>query len=258
MKFDEAKKMLSVLQTSCENANKIAKVALKNRASLSGDGFYGRKFSEAILGISKAEADLEKLFKSYEPSGDENTKLKVCTSNLKSTKSAYAVRAGALNDLRLICHSEILPQLESLTVNPVPETEQVLPLSVINNTRGYIERVTTQANGCYERQWFDACSVMVRKLVEILIIEVYEAKKEEKRIKDGSDNFLMLGGLVDAILKENWNLGRETKAALPLIKSLGDRSAHNRRFMATQVDVKQIIPGLRVIVDDLLHLANLK
>src|SRR5262249_4393588 len=109
----------------------------------------------------------------------------------------------------------------------LPATESVLPLDVVKGSRGYLQQITIQANGCYEKGWFDACSVMIRKLVEVLIIAVYEAKGQAESIKkDG--NFLMLSGLIDAILAQTeWNLGRETKAALPLLKSLGDRSAHN-------------------------------
>ncbi|MEH2141633.1 hypothetical protein [Nostoc sp.] len=56
----------------------------------------------------------------------------------------------------------------------------------------------------------------------------------------------------------SWNLGRETKQALPLIKNLGDRSAHSRRFLAKKQDIDKIVPGLRVVVDELLHLGGLK
>lgn len=138
-----------------------------------------------------------------------------------------------------------------------PATEHVLPLDVVKGTRRYLEQVVNQANGCYEKGWYDACSVMIRKLIEVLIIAVYEAKGEAEAVKkDG--NFLMLGGLVDDILtRSTWNLGRETKTALPLLKSLGDRSAHNRHYMARKADVDRVLPGLRVAVEDLLHHSNL-
>ncbi len=97
------------------------------------------------------------------------------------------------------------------------------------------------------------------KFVEILIIEVYEAHNKASEIKDRNGDFLMLGDLISSILKEaGWNLQRETKRVLPEIKSLGDRSAHNRRYIAKKADVDKVIPGLRVLADDLLHLANLK
>jgi hypothetical protein len=59
------------------------------------------------------------------------------------------------------------------------------------------------------------------------------------------------------VARTDWNLGRETKTALPLLKSLGDRSAHNRHYMARKSDVDRVLPGLRVTVEDLLHHANL-
>lgn len=134
-----------------------------------------------------------------------------------------------------------------------PATEHVLPLDVIKNTRKYFEQIVNQANGCYEKGWFDACSVMVRKLIEVLIIAVFEAKGEAAAIKK-DDNFLMLSGLVDAILaRTDWNLGRETKVALPRLKTLGDRSAHNRHYMARKADLDKVLPDLRVAVEDLLY-----
>jgi hypothetical protein len=144
-------------------------------------------------------------------------------------------------------------------VETAPKTEPVLPNAVVANTRDYYVRIIQQANGCYEHGWFDACSVMIRKFVEILIIEVYEAHGSAQAVKDRNDNFLMLGDLVSTILKDTaWNLGREAKIHLPEIKSLGDRSAHNRRYVATKPDVDKVLDGLRVIADELLHLAKLK
>lgn len=138
-----------------------------------------------------------------------------------------------------------------------PATEHVLPFDVVKGTRSYLEQIVNQANGCYEKGWYDACSVMVRKLVEVLIIAVYEKKGEAEAVKkDG--NFLMLAGLVDDIqTRTAWNLGRETKAALPLLKSLGDRAAHSRHYMARKADVDRVLPGLRVAVEDLLNHAGL-
>jgi hypothetical protein len=138
-----------------------------------------------------------------------------------------------------------------------PATEHVLPVDVVRGTRKYLEQIVNQANGCYEKGWYDAASVMVRKLIEVLIIAVFEAKGEAEKIKR-DDNFLMLSGLVDVIIgRTDWNLGRETKTALPLLKSLGDRAAHNRYYVARKADVDKVLPGLRVAVEDLLHHADL-
>ena len=83
-----------------------------------------------------------------------------------------------------------------------PETDQVIPVSYVRGTRGYIERVAMQINGCYEKGWWDACAVMMRRLTEILIIEAFEAKGMSAKIKDGSGNYLMLDDLVNYALSE--------------------------------------------------------
>lgn len=180
-------------------------------------------------------------------------------ASLENRKPKAAVKDGRgyylVAHVRNDCEGKFAPK----AVDSIPKTEQVLSQSVVIGTRGYLEAVVQQANGCYEHNWFDSCSVMIRKFVEILIIEVYEAHHKASDIKNSNDDFFMLGDLVSSILKDTaWNLARETKRVLPEIKSLGDRSAHNRRYIAKKSDVDKVIPGLRVAADDLLHLAKLK
>jgi hypothetical protein len=185
--------------------------------------------------------------------------IKACLATIKSTDTSVVDKDTSLRELRHLCESDVIPSLDALTANPVPKTEQVLPLSVLAKTRTYLETIATQANGCYEHQWFDACSVMIRKLVETLIIELYEEKSKADRIKDDGGNYLLLRDLIDRVLNDSsWNLGRETKKGLPLVKSLGDNSAHNRRFIAKKEDVDKFIGPLRVLTDELLHLSGLK
>lgn len=140
-----------------------------------------------------------------------------------------------------------------------PQSQQVLPHSIVKNTRGYIEAVVRQINGCYENGWFDACSVMIRRLMETLIIEVFEKHNISERIKNRSDDFMFLGELIDKTLAEtSWNLTRNTKSALPKLKDVGDKSAHSRRFIAHRRDIDKIIDELRVAVQELAYLSGLK
>ena len=61
-------------------------------------------------------------------------------------------------------------------------TQQVLPLSVVRGTRAYLETIAHQFNGSYERGWYDACAVMMRRLIETLIIEVFEGQGMSTKI----------------------------------------------------------------------------
>ena len=140
-----------------------------------------------------------------------------------------------------------------------PNSQGVIPHALVSGTRGYIERVVFQINGCYEKGWFDGCVVMMRRLLETLIIECFEASSIAVQIKNSHGDFLMLGDLVDKLLSEtSWNLGRDTRKALPKLKSIGDRSAHSRRFNAHREDIESLITDFRIICQELLYLAKLK
>lgn len=259
MKPEDAKAVVEIFLRHAQEACEAAKKAAKHKASLKGDNFYGNKFHSATISLSQTHSKLKKVIAAGNLEESEAGKLSSNIEIIKSTSAKPTQRTEALKQIRFVCQSELLPSIENLTADPVPETEQVLPMAVVQGTRGYIERVVLQANGCYEHQWFDACAVMIRRLVETLIIEVYEKHKKEAEIQDHDRNYLMLSHLVEKILaNKSWSLGRETKPSLPQLKSLGDRSAHNRRYVAKKRDIDNVLPGLRVVVDDLLHLANLK
>lgn len=140
-----------------------------------------------------------------------------------------------------------------------PESEQVLPHSLFRNTRGYIEAIVYQINGTYERGWFDACTVMIRRLLETLIIEAFEHYQNAHKIKELNGDFVHLNDLINATLNEpSWNIGRNSKQALRLLKDVGDKSAHSRRFNAHRWDIDKIAGGLRDVTQELLILANLR
>ncbi len=141
----------------------------------------------------------------------------------------------------------------------LPRSQSVLPHAMVKNTKGYIERVVFQINGSYENGWFDACAVMMRRLLETLIVEVFEYFKIDSKIKNAAGDFLYLSDLISALLAESsWNLGRNTKRVLPRIKDIGDQSVHSRRFIAHREDIDKLLPDFRIVVQELLFLSQLK
>jgi len=140
-----------------------------------------------------------------------------------------------------------------------PNSEMVLPHALVTGTRGYIERVVKQVNGSYENGWYDACGVMIRRLVETLIIECFEHYNISSRIKNPQGDFVFLRDLITKTLSEtSWNLGRNAKRALPRLKDIGDQSAHSRRFNAIREDIDKIVPDLRSVSQELIYLAGLR
>jgi hypothetical protein len=141
-----------------------------------------------------------------------------------------------------------------------PHSQSILPRALVTRTRGYIERVVDQINGCYEKGWFDGCAVMMRRLLETLIIESFEAHNLAHNIKDPrTGDFLNLTDLISKTLQESsWNLGRNTKKALPSLKSLGDQSAHSRRYIAHREDIDKLTSDFRAVCQEFIYLARLK
>jgi hypothetical protein len=138
-------------------------------------------------------------------------------------------------------------------------TESVLPFSVVRNTRGYIERVANQVNGTYQNGWYDACTVMIRRLLETLIIEAFEHHKLAASIKNSAGDFLYLKDLIDKCLQENaWNLSRNCRKTMPKLEDIGDKSAHSRRYNAHRGDIDPLLADVRLVVQELIYLAKLK
>jgi hypothetical protein len=140
-----------------------------------------------------------------------------------------------------------------------PANEFILPFAIVRGTRGYVEKVVNQINGCYEKGWFDGCAVMMRRLIETLIIECFEHHKIVPKIKNPAGDFLYLGDLIDRTLQETaWDLSRNTKKGLPKLKAIGDQSAHGRRYNAHREDIDKVSTEFRVVCEELLYIAELK
>jgi hypothetical protein len=147
--------------------------------------------------------------------------------------------------------------MSSLGIPKIVITGDLFSLELFNDTRDYLLSTAKQASACYEYGLHDACLVMIRKLVETLIIDLFEKRSISDRIKDADGNFLYLSGLIPKLLSCNeWSLSRNVKAALPKIKKKGDMSAHSRHYTAKKKDIDEIRDDLRVVIEELLHLIS--
>lgn len=154
-------------------------------------------------------------------------------------------------------------ELEDITGPPEEgvraASDNVILFSLVRGTRGYIEKIANQINGSYSNGWFDACAVLIRRLIETLIIESFENNGISSNIKNSQGDFFYLRDLINATLNEpSWNLSRNCRSALPHLKDVGDKSAHSRRFIAQKGDINKLIGDIRVVVQELIYLSGLK
>ena len=99
---------------------------------------------------------------------------------------------------------------------------------------------------------------MMRRLIEIAIIEAFEGKGLANKIKDSNGNYLQLSDLVAKALAETtWSLSRNARKVLPNLRDIGHMSAHGRYFCARKEDLEAAKPGCRVVVEEFLHHAGL-
>lgn len=177
-------------------------------------------------------------------------------------KSKLVQKSGAKHiKLKPTARSEVRSWLEDVIGNDTPQVDHqngYLPEEVWRGTRGYIETIAEQINGCYQAEYYDAAAVMSRRLIETLLIECYETLKIASRIQDADGNYKMLGPIIQDAINGGLNLGRDPKNDLPKIKTLGDRSAHNRRFIAKKADLDKIESQLRLAVEELVVIAKLQ
>lgn len=147
------------------------------------------------------------------------------------------------------------PPEEGLLAN----SQQVLNMVLVANTRPYIIKIANQINGTYEMGWYDGCAVMIRRLVETLLIECFEAHNIKANIQDSRGDYFMMRDLVTATLNQTeFVLSRNGKKSLPRFKDTGDKSAHSRFYTAIKSDIEPLRPDLRLLVQELLNHSKLK
>ena len=128
-------------------------------------------------------------------------------------KSALSVAKQIQTDINEISK----PPLEGTK----PRTHHLIEFTSVERTRGFIESIVDQINGTYENAWYDACAVMMRRLIETLIIEFHINHGIDCKIKVNNE-FIPLDKLIEAAKKESkLSLTGASKRMLPKIKNLG-------------------------------------
>jgi Domain of unknown function (DUF4145) len=153
-----------------------------------------------------------------------------------------------------------LPDLEGIQP-AIDHASGYLPEPIWKNTRGYIEEVCREVNGSFRHAYYNAAAVMLRRLLETRIIEAYEHLSRENEIKNAGGNYLMLSDLAERVSGEHGhrglNLGRDSRKVLKDARNVGNWSAHARRFLANAGDLTKFEPGMRLLVQELIQIADL-
>jgi hypothetical protein len=238
------------LEQLAQEAVSVARKARKHRQSLTGQGFYAKKLAQLRIGATNAFAALKGT-----TAGDASALAELVAS---------VFAPGTQSRLRTDSERELTFALrttwrDSGSEKIIQVDDGIFPLALLERTkRGYIIMIGRQINGCFQYGFYDACAVMMRRLLEVSIIEAFEAKQAATSIQDQNGNYVQLSDLVTAALSESsLQLSRNAKRALPKLRDNGHLSAHGRSYFAQRSDVERLQPDFRVAVEELLHVSNL-
>lgn len=168
--------------------------------------------------------------------------------------------AGAFKlHARSIAELTVAHPLLHVRTEVVRDSDSVVPLALVTATRGYVESLARQINVAYEQNLFDACAVLMRRLVEILLIHSYEAQGLAAAVSQPDGSFKNLNAIIDdAETNPSLALSRGTRGCLDVFRALGNFSAHKIHYTAKRADLSKHLMEFRAAVEELLYKANLK
>lgn len=177
------------------------------------------------------------------------------------TKSNLTVKGKRPKTFQL--HTKYIPELDRkyasiLEIKEVDTSPSIIPDSFVQGTHPHLEQLVRQINGAFNAGFWDASAVLIRRLLESLIIEVFIRKKLTHEIRV-NNSFLMLDKLIGRICNHNQIiLGRNTPATMEAIKRLGDTAAHDRLYITPPEDIEHQKLQIRHTIKELLTLADIR
>lgn len=140
----------------------------------------------------------------------------------------------------------------------VDSNSELLDEEKFCNKRQYLDKLIHQINHCYSNNCYDATAVLMRRLLEILLIQAYIELGIDGEIKNSDDNgYKMLDGIVkNAVSNSTLALSR-IKNELNTIRKVGNFSAHGLTYTASKKDIDDIKLNYRVLIEELYNKARL-
>ncbi len=148
------------------------------------------------------------------------------------------------------------PQASLPGQQTAPSRSYFIDPDIFKDCPPFIKHLEPQINGCWDRQWYEACALTIRRLLESLIIHVYEKRGWTGEIR-GPDGYLKLQKSVDKVCGDGRvGLGKKAKEGLVHLKQIGDIAAHDFRVRVRRSDLEQKRTELRLACERLIFIAQ--
>lgn len=141
----------------------------------------------------------------------------------------------------------------------IEQNETILPLAIFNGLQQNFQSICKQINASYEHNLYDCAAVMMRRLLEGLLIMVYQSNGIESEIKNKNGRHLTLDKIIkNAENNSELSLSVNTKNNMYKFKNLGNYSAHKIWYNTTKKDIEPLVFDYRVIIEELIYKSGLK
>lgn len=194
----------------------------------------------------------------------QNELSKYNTSYLRDDlrKSKYITKGSQLNYYKP--HRNLIVLLNSKYEFVIEKDEEIdtddtiLPNELFKNSRGYLENLSKQINGCYNNNLFDGCAVLMRRLLEVLLIHSYEAEGKESLIIE-NDGYRNLSYIINFLISNKAvKLSKEAMEVLDEFRQVGNFSAHKIQYNAKRKDIDNLKLKYRMTIEELLYKSKIK
>ena len=184
---------------------------------------------------------------------------KLITEENKPFRIRSAKRSATISKLRRSKPGGSPPTTKSVTPSSTASStsEAFIDPAIFQGMPDYVTRLVPQINGCWEREWYEACVLVCRRLVETLIIELYHQRGWIADIRSRDGTFMKLQNLVDKVCGDGRiSLGKHPKRGLAEIKKFGDVAAHDYRVQVRKSHIETHRTDLRLACERLVFIAN--
>jgi len=125
---------------------------------------------------------------------------------------------------------------------------------ILDKMPPYIVRLVPQINGTYDQEWYEGTAMVLRRLMETLIIELYTRRGWSRDVQDPDTNeFLQFKSLIDKLNGDaRLRMQRRTIEGLNKVKEVGDTAAHDFRIRIRKSDLDRIQSAVRLTCERLI------
>lgn len=141
----------------------------------------------------------------------------------------------------------------------IDQSGTILPSVLFDKLPSNIQKVCQQINASYEKNLFDCTAVMMRRLLEGLLVLMFQDFNLETEITEKNGYHSTLDRIINkAIQNPAFTLSANTKHDMQLFKDIGNYSAHKIWYNSTKQDIEPHILKYRVVIEELMYKAHLK